>query len=165
MQFNSKEEELQYYKDGYKRNKPTHQWYYKKITIFNQLVREIKVLLLAPKYSCSVKVKVPKTKEQLRAIRVEQERIYNLANPHIRTAIRARRRAAEMHRAVNWSNKKVISAYYKQSQRLTDCLGIQFNVDHILPLRGKLVSGLHVEHNLQVITEASNNLKSNEYTI
>lgn len=96
---------------------------------------------------------------------MEQERIYNLANPHIRTAIRARRRAAEMHRAVNWSNKKVISAYYKQSQRLTDCLGIQFNVDHILPLRGKLVSGLHVEHNLQVITEASNNLKSNEYTI
>ena len=38
-------------------------------------------------------------------------------------------------------------------------------VDHIIPLRGELASGLHVESNLQVITADENRKKNNNYRI
>ncbi len=40
-----------------------------------------------------------------------------------------------------------------------------FEVDHIIPLNGKLVSGLHVLSNLQVIPIHENRSKQNKYVI
>ena len=40
-----------------------------------------------------------------------------------------------------------------------------FEVDHIIPLNGKLVSGLHVLSNLQVIPTHENRSKQNKYVI
>ena len=41
--------------------------------------------------------------------------------------------------------------------------GSDYEVDHIFPLRGKLVSGLHVPGNIRVVLRAANQAKSNKY--
>ena len=60
-----------------------------------------------------------------------------------------------------WADKDVIKAIYKQARRMTKETGIKYHVDHIIPLQGELVSGLHVPDNLQIITEYENLSKGN----
>ena len=47
----------------------------------------------------------------------------------------------------------------------TKIFGFAWEVDHTIPLRGKLASGLHVPHNLQVIPKVDNRNKSNRFIV
>lgn len=58
-----------------------------------------------------------------------------------------------------------INEIYKRCVVLEKKTGIPHHVDHILPLHGKLVSGLHVPSNLQILTAKENMRKSINYTI
>lgn len=76
------------------------------------------------------------------------------------------RRLAKLHRTPIWltpSDLLKIKAIYDCSNRLSKCLGIPHHVDHIIPLQGKTVSGLHVPNNLQVIPASINLSKGNSY--
>ena len=75
----------------------------------------------------------------------------------------AKRHAAKMERTPSWANNQLIAAYYKEAKRLEELTGIQFHVDHIIPLQGELVSGLHVETNLQLLPAHENIGKSNSF--
>jgi len=64
-----------------------------------------------------------------------------------------------------WANKNAIQQIYIQARHLTEITGINHEVDHIIPSTHPLVCGLHVETNLQILTESENCSKSNRFTV
>lgn len=62
-----------------------------------------------------------------------------------------------------WADRELIKELYTLAQKLTEQTGIPHEVDHVIPLQGKTVSGFHVENNLQVIPATENRRKSNKF--
>ena len=66
-----------------------------------------------------------------------------------------RRRAKEKRATPPWARSgeiwQQIRAIYKQAKYLTATTGEQHDVDHIVPLDGKIVCGLNVPWNMQVL--------------
>lgn len=59
-----------------------------------------------------------------------------------------------------WNDKKIMIKIYKKAENLRN-KNKKVAVDHILPLNGKLISGLHVHNNLKVICHLKNCSKKN----
>ena len=62
-----------------------------------------------------------------------------------------------------WADKNQIDKFYAHARQLTKETGIPHEVDHIIPSTHPLVCGLHVEHNLQILTKSKNRKKSNNF--
>jgi hypothetical protein len=82
----------------------------------------------------------------------------------------SKHRSVMLNASVSWADKCYISDLYancKEAEQLFANAGIQikFHVDHIVPLKHKKVCGLHVEHNLQILTAEENLSKSNTFEV
>ena len=80
---------------------------------------------------------------------------YHLKNPHTQKAITAKRRALKLTATPKFADLNKIKDIYKNCPK-------GYHVDHIVPLQGKEVCGLHVEWNLQYLTPSENSSKSNK---
>jgi hypothetical protein len=80
-------------------------------------------------------------------------------------ANKAKYRAAKLQATPSWLNKGhwfEIGCVYLYRDALKR-VGLDYHVDHVVPLQGKKVSGLHVPENLQVLPADRNRLKNNHY--
>jgi len=95
-----------------------------------------------------------------------RNRIWNAKNKHIKAALQAKRKAAQLQRTPKWlidTDLWIIEEAYHLAQLRTNLFNFPWHVDHIIPLQGKSVSGLHVPSNLRVIPGSENVKKSNKY--
>jgi 5-methylcytosine-specific restriction endonuclease McrA len=103
-----------------------------------------------------------KAKARYRAKNPEAKRASDMRryqrNPAAFTAHCANRRAAKTQATPEWltpTQRLEMLAWYALGRM------IGREVDHIVPLKGKLVCGLHVPWNLQLLTKAENSAKNN----
>jgi len=105
------------------------------------------------------------TKDELRAAMREAEHRRKQARAAIVRFHASRRRVAKLQRTPPWANQAAIKAIYADATRLTEETGVMHHVDHIYPLQGKIVSGLHVETNLQILQWRDNIIKRNNFEV
>lgn len=87
---------------------------------------------------------------------------YYAKKPHVFRARDARRRATQVLATPAWADHKKIRQIYASAAKITKATGIRHEVDHIVPIKGRKASGLHVHFNLRVIPIRENRRKSNK---
>jgi hypothetical protein len=95
-------------------------------------------------------------------------RAYRKANLDKHAAKENKRRAAKLNRTPAWltdDDHWMIEQAYELAALRTKMFGFSWEVDHVLPMQGKMVSGLHVPTNLQVIPATLNRKKTNQYEV
>lgn len=86
----------------------------------------------------------------------ERRRAWVRSNPKMMGFYSRSYQAACLQRTPPWAKMDAIKEFYVSTAP-------GYTVDHIIPLRGKLVSGLHVESNLQYLTHSDNSRKCNKF--
>lgn len=95
-----------------------------------------------------------------------KKRLYEASNRAQSNALKAKYRASKIKATPKWlteQDKAQIVEFYECCQMFRMYTGIDYQVDHIVPLQSELVCGLHVPWNLQVLTAFENNTKNNSF--
>lgn len=85
-------------------------------------------------------------------------------NPSKASANASKRRAKLLNATPVWADFGAIQIEYDLADWCSKATGIKYHVDHVVPLQGKTVCGLHVPNNLQVIPAKDNQVKHNKFT-
>ena len=96
----------------------------------------------------------------------EKKVAWNKANPEKVNSMSAKRRATKLNATPSWLTQEQlnqIADMYWLARDLEAISGQQYHVDHIVPLQGNNVCGLHVPWNLQVLPSDINIAKHNKH--
>jgi len=76
-------------------------------------------------------------------------------------AANAKYNAKKKRQTPLWADHLAIKRIYAACARITKETGMEHHVDHIVPIQGRKVRGLHVEYNLQILPGSDNRSKGN----
>jgi len=96
----------------------------------------------------------------------EYQSIYFKNNRPKRNALQMKRHTSQLQRTPAWLSKEQLQEmeeFYSMAKDLERVFQWKHHVDHIVPLLGKTVSGLHVPWNLQILSAKENITKGNRY--
>ena len=93
----------------------------------------------------------------------EYKKEWSKKNPDYFTKYAIKRNKVLKKATPSWSNINSITVKYKERTAMTGLTGVEYHVDHIIPLQGKNVCGLHIPANLRVIPAKQNRVKSNKW--
>lgn len=74
----------------------------------------------------------------------------------------AERRARKIQATPYWADLEKIQKVYEKVKWLESITGLRYEVDHVIPLNGEKLCGLHVWENLQILESSLNKSKSNK---
>jgi len=160
MPFKNPEEANAWQRAWYEANKEKKNAYYKanieKIKAYREATKVKRLAYAKAHYKANIEKKKA------------YDKAYAKANKDKENAKAAKRRAAKLNRTPGWLTKadldRIVSIYI-EAGRKTKMTGEQWHVDHIIPLQGENISGLHVPDNLQIIRATENISKNNRYEI
>lgn len=89
------------------------------------------------------------------------QKAWKLSNPGAVNEATARRFASKMKATPAWADRSLMQDIYELARVYAASLGRPFHVDHVVPLRSKVVCGLHSHTNLQVLPGPDNIAKGN----
>ena len=90
--------------------------------------------------------------------RANENRIrWRKENPDRSRFLDARRHAAELRATPAWADEELMALIFAEAEYRG------MHVDHIVPLQGKNVCGLHVYYNTQLLTKSENSEKGNKW--
>lgn len=95
--------------------------------------------------------------------RRKHHREYVKRNRALWSAQTATYRAAKKQATAVWASLTAIKEFYAEARRRKEQTGVEWHVDHIVPLQSDVVCGLHVEQNLQLLPGRANRVKSNKH--
>ncbi len=96
-----------------------------------------------------------------RARRCEQDQRHRAKNPGVYAAYGAARRVRKARAQPTWADPAEIKAIYALAAQQKKMTGDNVHVDHIVPLKSKLVCGLHCPDNLRLVIGGYNSRKGN----
>ena len=101
-----------------------------------------------------------------RVAHLTQKKIYRQSNKGKIASLNAQRKKHVKQRTPAWADMNKIKSYYNVCAFFNEVNGyVKYHVDHIVPLQGKIVSGLHVHNNLQLLLAAENIGKKNLFEV
>ena len=98
--------------------------------------------------------------------RVRHKKSALKASPHVKRANKAKTRANRIGRVPAWITEDdlwMIREVHHIAMLRSELTGVEHDVDHVIPMNGKTVCGLHVPTNMQVLTHSENARKGNKF--